>query len=228
MPMTTHIEKSTLKFLKDLSKNNNREWFKANKDQYDVAIANMKGLVESIEIELNKIDMIEKRKVFRIYRDVRFSKDKTPYKNHLGGSFTRATAARRGGYYLGIQPGGKSMIAGGFWNPDSKDLKRVREEIALDDTELRKIINAKKFKDLFGQLEGDALKNIPRGFDKESTAGDLLRMKQYLCYRPVADKDITDPSFVKTVVKTYKGMHPFFNFMSSVLTTNMNGESLID
>ena len=226
--ITTHIEKSTLKFLKELAKNNDRVWFKAHKDEYDVALANMKDLIESIEAELNKVDMIEKTKVFRIYRDVRFSKDKTPYKDHLGGSFTRATAARRGGYFLGIQPGNKSMIAGGFWNPESKDLKRVREELALDASEFRKIINAKKFKELFSQLEGQELKNIPRGFDKESPAGDLLKMKQYLCYRPVSDKEIIEPDFLKKVVATYKGMLPFFNLMSSVLTTNLNGESLID
>ena len=226
--ITTHIEKSTLKFLKDLAKNNDRVWFKASKNEYDYALANMKGLIESIEAELNKVDMIEKKKVFRIYRDVRFSKDKTPYKDHLGGSFTRATAARRGGYFLGIQPGNKSIIAGGFWNPESTDLKRVREELALDPSDFRKIINAKKFKDLFGQLEGQTLKNIPRGFDKESPAGDLLRMKQYLCYGPVSDKEIIEPDFLKKVVDTYKGMLPFFNFMSSVLTTNLNGESLID
>ena len=226
--ITTHIEKTTLKFLKDLAKNNDRVWFKASKNEYDYALANMKGLIESIETELNKIDMIEKKKVFRIYRDVRFSKDKTPYKDHLGGSFTRATAARRGGYFLGIQPGNKSIIAGGFWNPESTDIKRVREELALDPSDFRKIINAKKFKDLFGQLEGQSLKNIPRGFDKESPAGDLLRMKQYLCYRPVSDKEIIEPDFLKKVVDTYKGMLPFFNFMSSVLTTNLNGESLID
>ena len=226
--ITTHIEKTTLKFLKDLAKNNDRVWFKASKNEYDYALANMKGLIESIETELNKIDMIEKKKVFRIYRDVRFSKDKTPYKDHLGGSFTRATAARRGGYFLGIQPGNKSIIAGGFWNPESTDLKRVREELALDPSDFRKIINAKKFKDLFGQLEGQSLKNIPRGFDKESPAGDLLRMKQYLCYRPVSDKEIIEPDFLKKVVDTYRGMLPFFNFMSSVLTTNLNGESLID
>jgi len=226
--ITTHIEKTTLKFLKDLAKNNDRVWFKASKNEYDYALANMKGLIESIETELNKIDMIEKKKVFRIYRDVRFSKDKTPYKDHLGGSFTRATAARRGGYFLGIQPGNKSIIAGGFWNPESTDIKRVREELALDPSDFRKIINAKKFKDLFGQLEGQSLKNIPRGFDKESPAGDLLRMKQYLCYRPVSDNEIIEPDFLKKVVDTYRGMLPFFNFMSSVLTTNLNGESLID
>lgn len=226
--ITTHIEKTTLKFLKDLAKNNDRVWFKASKNEYDYALANMKGLIESIETELNKIDIIEKKKVFRIYRDVRFSKDKTPYKDHLGGSFTRATTARRGGYFLGIQPGNKSIIAGGFWNPESTDIKRVREELALDPSDFRKIINAKKFKDLFGQLEGQSLKNIPRGFDKESPAGDLLRMKQYLCYRPVSDKEIIEPDFLKKVVDTYRGMLPFFNFMSSVLTTNLNGESLID
>lgn len=225
---TTHIEKSTLRFLKDLAKNNDRTWFKANKDPYDMALANMKGLMDSVEAELNKVDVIEKQKVFRIYRDVRFSKDKSPYKDHFGGSFTRATAARRGGYFLGIQPGGKSMIAGGFWNPESSDLKRVREELALDASELRNIITDKKFKELFGQLEGQELKNIPRGFDKESPAGDLLKMKQYLCYRPVSDKEIIEPDFLEKVVDTYKGMLPFFNFMSGVLTTNLNGESLID
>lgn len=226
--VTTHIEKSTLKFLKDLAKNNDRTWFKSNKSAYDEALANMKGLMTSVEDELNKIDVIEKQKVFRIYRDVRFSKDKSPYKDHFGGSFTRATAARRGGYFLGIQPGGKSMIAGGFWNPESKDLKRVREEIALDASELRSIIDDDAFKKLFVRLEGQSLKNIPRGFDKESPAGDLLRMKQYLCYRPVSDKEIIQPDFIQKVVETYAGMLPFFNFMSSVLTTNLNGESLID
>ena len=226
--ITTHIEKSTLKFLKDLAKNNDRVWFKANKAAYDLALDNMKGLMESVESELNKVDMIEKQKVFRIYRDVRFSKNKAPYKDHFGGSLTRATAARRGGYFLGIQPGGKSMIAGGFWNPESTDIKRIREELALDASEFREITNAKKFKDLFGQLEGQALKNIPRGFDKESPAGDLLKMKQYLCYRPVSDQEIIKPDFLKKVVATYRGMLPFFNFMSGVLTTNLNGESLID
>lgn len=226
--MITHIEKSTLKFLKDLAKNNDREWFKANKDKYDTALVNMKGLMATVEAELNKVDMIESQKVFRIYRDVRFSKDKSPYKTYFGGSFTRATAARRGGYYLGIQPNGKSMVAGGFWNPESKDLKRVREEMLVDEKGLRKIINSKKFKDLFGKLDGESLKNVPRGFDKESSAGDLLRLKQYLCYHPVTDKELTEPDFLNKIVKAYKGMRPLFDWMTGALTTNLNGESLID
>lgn len=225
--MATHIEKSTLKFLKDIAKNNDRDWFKEHRAAYDAALGNMKSLMEHIESELNKKDEIESQKVFRIYRDVRFSKDKSPYKTYFGGSFKRATAARRGGYYLGIQPGGKSMIAGGFWKPESKDLKRIREEIALDPEAFRKIFKAKKFRDTFGEIKGDALKNVPRGFDKEHEAGDLLRLKQYLCSRPVTDKEVTDPGFAKQVVDSYRAMRPFFDLMSATLTTNLNGESLI-
>lgn len=225
--MTTHIEKSTLKFLKDLAKNNNRPWFKEHKDRYDAALQNMKDLMQSIEAELNKVDEIESQKVFRVYRDVRFSKDKSPYKTYFGGSFTRATAARRGGYYLGIQPGGQSMIAGGFWNPNKEDIKRVRDEIALDDKELRKIISRKSFKDLFGTLEGEELKRVPRGYNKDHPAGDLLKKKQYLCYRKASDTEVCSPDFLSKITQTYKGMRPFFDWMSVTLTTNLDGESII-
>lgn len=104
----------------------------------------------------------------RIYRDVRFSKDKTPYKPRFSGSFRRATAALRGGYFLNIEPEGNSIVGGRFYRPNTDDLKRIRQEFAQDDSEIRKILNDKKFKPLFSQLQGEELKTAPRGFNPKT------------------------------------------------------------
>lgn len=219
------IEKSTFKFLKDIAKNNNREWFNSNKDYYKEAHENVKSFLSALEIEMNKTDVIEKAKLFRIYRDVRFSKDKTPYKSHFALFLKREGAFRRGGYYLGIQPG-NSMIAGGFWKPESKDLKLIRDHISADHKPLMKILKAKKFKDLFGQLEGEQLKKIPRGFDADHPAADLLRHKQFLVHRKMKDSDVTSPQFLKEVVKSWKGIRPYFDYMSDILTHDLDGVPL--
>lgn len=223
----THIPTSTLKFIKDVQKNNNRDWFNKNKPRYQEEIQLFKNFASTLNDEMSKIDHIERHKTHRIYRDTRFSKDKTPYKNHLSGSLVRATAKLRGGYYFHIEPG-NSFVAGGFWAPNAPDLKRIREEIAIDDQPLRKILKSASFKKMFGTLEGDKLKTAPRGFEKDHPAVDLLRYKQFVVYRKFTDKEIKDPKFVKEIVKTYKAMHPFFNYMSEVLTTDSNGVSIID
>jgi uncharacterized protein (TIGR02453 family) len=215
----THIPTSTFKFIKDLQKNNNRDWFNE--------IELFKNFASTLNDEMSKIDNIERCRTHRIYRDTRFSKDKTPYKNHLSGGLTRATAKLRGGYYFHIEPG-NSFVAGGFWAPSSPDLKRIREEIAIDDKPLRKIIKSASFTKMFGILEGTTLKTAPRGFDKDHPAVDLLRYKQFIVHRKFTNKEIADPKFVKEIVKTYKAMQPFFNYMSEVLTTDSNGVSIID
>ena len=221
------INTSTLKFLKDIEQNNNRPWFGDNKPKYEVALANVKEFVNEVMAGMQRKDDIESMKVFRIYRDVRFSKNKAPYKNNFGIGWKRATASLRGGYYLQIQPGGKSFVAGGFWNPNPADLKRIREEFVVDDKPIRKIVKAKRFVDNFGTLEGDAVKTSPKGFDKEHPAIDLIRMKQFVVRRRFSDKQVKDPGFAKEVVKTFETMRPYFNYMSEVLTTNLNGEKVI-
>lgn len=220
------IKKSTFQFLKKIAKNNNREWFHKNKDLYKDANDDMKVFLASLETEMNKIDMIDKTKLFRIYRDVRFSKDKTPYNSHFSMSFSRATSERRGGYYLKVTPGG-TRIACGFWNPEPKDLKLIRNHIAADDKSLRKILNAKKFKDCFGPLEGAQVKTSPKGFDKDHPAIDLLRYKQLIVTRAVPDKDICTEKFMKEIITTYKTVRPFFDYMSEILTHDLNGVSII-
>mgnify|MGYP003887483331 CR=1 FL=1 len=172
------IEKSTVKFLSNLEKNNNRDWFNANKDEFKVANENMKNFLAAVETEMNKIDSIEKTKLFRIYRDVRFSKDKTPYNKHMSFSLSREGTFRRGGYFFKIEPK-EAFVACGFWGPEPKDLKLIRDHLAQDAKPLRKIFAAKKFKDNFGYIEGEQLKNTPRGYDKEHPDADLLKYKQF-------------------------------------------------
>lgn len=220
------IETTTLKFLKDLAKNNDRNWFLAHKDQYEVALDNVKKFKDEVVKGLNKKDVVEDGRVFRIYRDVRFSKDKAPYKNNLGTHFTRATKARRGGYYLHLEPG-KSFAAGGFWAPEPADLKRIRDEFSHDTKTIRKIIAQKKFIDYFGQINGDELKTAPSGYDREHPAIDLIRKKQYTLSRKFTDKEVTSPDFAKEVVLTYEAMRPFLDYMSDILTTDVNGQKML-
>ncbi|NJB35604.1 DUF2461 domain-containing protein [Croceivirga sp. JEA036] len=220
------ITKETLNFLKDLAKNNNREWFAENKATFKEHEIVIKEFYQSVLDNLNKHDQIEKLKLFRIYRDVRFSKDKTPYKAHFAGSFTRAGAALRGGYYLRIKPG-ESFIAAGFFGPEKEDLLRIRKEWEQDASELREILNTTAFKNIWGNLEGEELKTAPKGFDKEHPAIEFIRKKQYLFTRSFTDKEVLSSSFTKTIDESYLAIRPFFNLMSDILTTNLNGESLL-
>lgn len=217
------IETSTLKFLKELTKNNNREWFLVHKAQYEGALQNIKEISEQVKKDLGKKDLIEEAKVFRIYKDVRFSKDKTPYKNHFGVHFKRATTQLRGGYYMHIEPGG-SFVGGGFWEPNPEDLKRIRDEFAFDDKPIRKITSAKNFIKYFGRLQGDELKTAPSGYDRNHPAIDLIRKKQFTVMRKFTDKEVVDPSFPKEVTLTFEAMRTFFDYMSEILSTDLNGQ----
>jgi uncharacterized protein (TIGR02453 family) len=223
----TSISKSTLEFLSELKKNNNREWFAEHKAEFQIEQKKVKDFYKALEEKLKSHDAIDKVKLFRIYRDVRFSKDKTPYKPHFAGSFSRATNKLRGGYYLRVRPG-ESFLAGGFWEPNKEDLFRIRKEFEMDDSEIREIISNPTFVKYFGKLEGEALKTAPRGFEKEHPAMDLIRMKQFIVVRNFTDDEVLNANFLEELDKTYKAMRPYFNYMSEVLTTNLNGESIID
>ncbi len=226
MAKVTHLDPAVFKFLKQLAKNNNRDWFAKNKKKYEEAHEHFKAFAAELNAQMTAYDNIEKMKLFRIYKDVRFSKDKTPYKNSFAGGFTRATAKLRGGYYFHLQPG-SSMVGGGFWQPEPKDLKRIRMEIAQDDKPLRKIINSASFKKHWGQIEGNQVKTAPKGFAKDHPAIDLLRYKSYVVSKNFTDKEVTSPGFSKEVMKYFKATKPFFNYMSEVLTTDINGVPLV-
>ncbi|MFT6726805.1 MAG: hypothetical protein ACI9RU_001534 [Litorivivens sp.] len=228
MAKITHLDESVFKFLKVLEENNNRDWFAENKPKYLDANEHFKALAEQINAGMQQQDNIEKMKLYRIYRDVRFSKNKLPYKSSFSCGFSRETKALRGGYYFHLQPGGNSMMGGGFWQPDASDLKRIREEIAADASPLRKIINSASFKKHFGELGGQQLKTAPKGYPKDHPAIDLLRYKSFVVSKTFTDKEVETLGFADQVLKYFKATRPFFDYMSEVLTTDNNGVSLLD
>lgn len=226
------ITTENLNFLKELGANNNRDWFTDNKPRYIQQHESTIAFADEVLTLLKKHDNIEnasgKKSLMRIYRDVRFSKDKSPYKTNWAGYFKRSTAELRGGYYFHIEPN-SCFVGGGFWKPDSKDMKLIRDAILTDETAFRKIINAKKFKEHFGKLglQGESLKNVPRGYDKESSVGDLLKLKQFLIRKDFTRAEMLSPDFAKKVNETFKALRPFFDWMSYSLTHDGNGEPII-
>jgi uncharacterized protein (TIGR02453 family) len=224
------IPKSALDFLQQLKENNNKPWFEANKPKYLNELNHIQTFADALLQELSKTDVLEtasgKKSVYRIYRDIRFSKDKTPFKTYWGGSYTRATAARRGGYYFHLEKG-NSFFAGGFWGPNATDLKRIRAEFAQDPESFRKILTSKSFISNFGTLQGEQLKTKPTGFDADHPAIDLLRFKQFLVIKRFTDEEVLSPHFLTEAVEAFKNMRPFFDYMSEVLTTDINGASLL-
>ena len=214
-------------FLKKLEKNNNRDWFNDNKKEFKTLETQVKAIYNELFTMLNTHDDVDSSKVFRIYRDVRFSKNKQPYKTHFGGSFHRKKPELRGGYYLHIQPNNQSFIATGFWEPNKDDLLRIRKEFETDASEMRSILSNKSFNAIWGDLEGEELKSAPRDFDKNHPDIDLIRKKQYIFTKKYQDTEILSNNFLIEVNNSFKAIRPFFDYMSDVLTTNLNGESLI-
>jgi uncharacterized protein (TIGR02453 family) len=224
------IKKESIDFLKDLSKNNNRDWFNAHKDKYLKTHENILNFTDALIKEMNKHDKIEtesgKDSLFRIYKDIRFSKDKTPYNPRWSGGLKRAAKKLRGGYYFHIEPG-KSFLAGGFWGPEPPDLQRIRQDIALNHKDWKKLMADKTLQKTFGGIIGEQLSSAPRGYAKDHPAIDILRYKQFILKHPFTDKEVCSPDFVKKVSDTFKKMRPFLNYMSDVLTTDANGVSVI-
>lgn len=225
----SQIDKSTFQFLNKIKSNNNREWFQENKGEYENAHLNMISFAEAVLSEMNVHDQIEtpsgKKCLHRIYRDVRFSKDKTPYKNNFSGSYRRATKFLRGGYYFHIQPG-QSFVGGGFWGPNKEDLKLIRDQIMHDPTLIEEVISSKPFKSKFGELKGEQLKTAPKGIDKEHPSIELLRYKSFLVTHEFSDNEVLSKDFYLRLNESFKSMRPFFDAMSEMLTTNLNGEYL--
>lgn len=221
------ISNNIFTFLKTLKGHNNREWFKENISNFRTVECEVKLFYSHIYDQLSQLDSIDNFKVFRIYRDVRFSKNKTPYKTHFSGSFQRTKPELRGGYYLHLAPNNESYIATGFWNPNKEDLMRIRKEFETDAEDLRAILAEPRFKAVWGPLKGDELRSAPRGFDKEDPNIDLIRKKQFIFSKKYMDKEVLSDRFSLEVIKDFKAIRPYFDYMSSVLTTNLNGESIL-
>lgn len=224
--MSIQIDASIFKFLNSLKENNTREWFAENKAWFDREDAHMKSFFAQVMDGLKENDDIEEMKAYRIYRDVRFSKDKSPYKIYRSCSYKRATEMLRGAYHVEVAPGA-SFIACGFWQPNKEDLYRIRKEIETDASELNSIINTVEIQKIFGGFHnGETLKTAPKGFDKEHEAIELLRKKDFLLLKKFTDEEVLSVNFYDDVLYAFRAVRPFLDYMSDVLTTDLNGESI--
>lgn len=221
------ITPEVLDFLRELKVHNEREWFEENRDRYQQARQAMTHFSDALKDALGTHDQIDSVKHFRIHRDLRFSPDKTPYKPHFAVSFSREGARRRGGYYLRIRPG-ESFVACGFWDPDKKDLLRIRQELQRSAAEFREATGGASFRERWGELQGETVRTAPKGFERDHPDIDLIRRKQFIFTHAFADREVLAPDFLATVNAHYREVRPFFDLMSEILTTNLDGESLLD
>lgn len=226
----TAIPKSAIDFLSSVSKNNNREWFNAHKDQYLKAYDHIITFADALLEKVNMHDFLEtesgKKSLYRIYADTRFSKDKHPYKTHWGIRFKRGTQKLRGGYYLHIEPG-NSFIAGGFFAPNPDDLRRIRQDIDFNYEQWNKVLSGKQLVKNFGTLRGEQVATAPKGYTKNHPAINLLRHKQFLLHHSFKDEEVLGKDFTRTANDVFKSMRPFLDYMSEILTTDLNGVSII-
>jgi uncharacterized protein (TIGR02453 family) len=224
------IPKSTFDFLSVLAKNNNREWFLENKDAYLRELQNMILFADNLLSKMRTHDTIEtnsgKESLYRIFKDIRFSKDKTPYRTNWSGGFRRATKEKRGGYIFHLEMG-NSYLAGGFFNPNAQDLKRIRQDIDTNHLEWQTLLNSSSIGSTFGQLSGSQLKTSPKGFSKDHPAIDLLCHKQFILKHTFTDQEVLSVDFTALVNETFKKLRPFFDHMSEILTTDANGISTV-
>lgn len=222
------LSKTLFSLLSELKENNNREWFADNKFRFQEEDKALKLFFNDITNNLNKFDEIEKVKIFRIYRDVRFSKNKLPYKINRSANWIRSGAERRGSYYLQLEPG-NSFIGCGFFQPNPADLFRIRKEFEMDDSEIRAILNQTPFKKVYKGFDtSEQVITAPRGFDKDHKAIDLIKNKNFFIAHYFSDKEVLSSDFLMKVVQYFELVQPFFKYMSDVLTTDLNGESLIE
>lgn len=211
---------STLTFLKNLKKNNHRDWFESHREQYDAARADIAQLVNGFIAGLSKKEpdiagLTAKDCVFRIYRDVRFSKNKSPYKTNMGAYVSPGgKKSSLAGYYLHIEPGG-SFLAGGMWMPEGEALRKIRQEIDYNGKDLKKILNGKKFKETFGGLDPEhTLKTTPKTYPKDHPDIELLKHTSFICWTSFDDKTVLSKDFVKTTVKSAELLTPFNRFLN--------------
>lgn len=214
---------TTFKFLKQLAKNNSKEWFDANRKTYESSKAEFEAIVKSVIDKSTSFDKglagLEARKcLFRINRDIRFSKDKAPYKLNMGASMNPGGKKEMGaGYYIHIEPG-KCFLAGGCYMPPPEVLAKIRQEIDYNTADFKKILNAKDFKTYFKELsQDDKLKTAPKGYAKDHAELGLLQHKHFIVVHNLKDSDVTDKNFPTYAAKVFKAMLPMNQFLRACM-----------
>ena len=214
------MQSTTLQFLRNLEKNNNRDWFNENKTLYQEAQQDVISFVEKLIEEMADFDeemgkLEAKKSVFRIYRDTRFSKDKTPYKTNFGAGLGMGKGNNISGYYLHIEPG-KSFLAGGVYKPEPSVLKTIRQEISAFGDEFLEILERDEFRNYFRGLSvEDKLKKVPQGFEKDDKMAEYLKLKHFIVTHPISDEQLLSENAVKEFTKIFKAMKPLNDFLQT-------------
>lgn len=214
-----------LKFLKDLARHNNRDWFEKNKQRYLTAKESFEQVVTAVLNDIAKFDpplaaLNPKKLPFRIYRDIRFSKDKRPYKTNMGAGFSpNGRLVQEPGYYLHIQPGGKSFVAGGIYMPDATNLAKIRQEIDYNPVDLKKIMKMRKFRELFGDFDPfDKLKTAPKGYSKDHPNIEWLKLKSFIVETSFTDQQVTGKKFISLVASTCRTIKPLNDYLHEAIS----------
>jgi uncharacterized protein (TIGR02453 family) len=219
------LQPSTIKFLKDLNKNNNKEWFEKHRAVYEAAKADFAQFIQTLIDKHGKKDggikdLKAKDCLFRINRDVRFAKDKSPYKNNFGASISKGgKKSIHAGYYFHLQPG-EAFVGGGLWMPMPPELKKIRQETDYCFDEFKKIIGAKKFKAIYGDLvkDGDtSLVKVPQGFEKDNPAAGYIKLKSFIALKKLTDKDLLEKDLVKTTLEALEALQPLLAFLNRAM-----------
>jgi uncharacterized protein (TIGR02453 family) len=220
------LQTSTLKFLKDLKKNNSKPWFDANRKRYEEAKADFTNFIQQAIDAFGKKDKTiaaikAKECLFRINRDIRFSKDKSPYKTNFGASINKGgkKAFSSAGYYFHLEPG-QCFVGGGIYQPEPDALKKVRQEIDYNFKDFKKIIQSKKFKALYGDLDKSAeytLSRVPKGYEPDNPAAEYLKLKSYIAFIQLKDEDLTSKNLLKKTTAAFETLQPLINFINESL-----------
>lgn len=221
------IQKATINFLKEIKKNNNKPWFDKNRERYENAKSDFAIFVQQIidkhaKKDLSLRELTAKSCMFRINRDVRFSKDKAPYKTNFGASINAKgkKAWDSAGYYFHLEPGA-SFAGGGLYMPPNDVLHKTRQEIDYNFSDFKKIISAKKFKTVFGELEKSAeysLTRVPKGYTPDNSAAEFLKLKSYIASVPISDEDLIKPDLIKKVTTAFEALQPLLYFLNEAIT----------
>lgn len=217
---TYHI----LSFLSELGANNNKEWMDANRGAYLQAKADFEALVNVLLQNLQAIDpglngLTAKDCIFRINRDIRFSKDKSPYKHNFGASIAEGgKKSLNAGYYLHIQPGDESFFGGGLYMPPGAQLKKIRQEIDYNAPELLKIVTAEDFKQAYGRIQGEKLSRAPKGYDPHHPNIEFLKLKSYVALHKLSDDDIKSPKLIENLTHNFQVLKPFIDFLNVAIS----------
>lgn len=210
---------STLEFMRELVQNNNREWFHANRSRYDAAKAELCGVTERVLAGLSPFEPLANTSVkdciFRINRDIRFSKDKAPYKSNL--AFAIGPGGRQSGridYYVHIQPDNQSFLGAGMWQPTPANLAKFRQEVDYNVEELKNIIETDEFKLYFPEASGEVLKSMPKGYPADHPEIELLRRKELFFLHRYTDKEVLKPNFADEIIRGCRILKPYCDWLN--------------